>query len=328
EPTVTDADLVLGYLNPDYFLGGEMQLDLAGATSAIQRGVAEPLNVSAPEAARGVYEVVNENMANAAGVKAAEKGVDLRDYTLLAFGGAAPAHAWDVARRLYMRRVMVPPAAGVLSALGCLLSPLSFDFVFGYLHELDHVRWDRVNSAYADLERQGRRWLAEAGAGDEIGVHRLADMRYLGQRYEVSFPLPTSGPLGAEHLPAIKETFYEAYRQQYGREIHEVPVEAVSWRLTVVGPRPFAGEWSPRLIGNEGGTSGSGGAGPKGRRPVYFPGAGGYLDCAVYDRRALAPGVRLDGPAIVEDRESTTVVPPDAWADVDELNSLVIELGR
>jgi N-methylhydantoinase A len=321
QPTVTDADLVLGYLNHDYFLGGEMQLDLERAALAIQHGVAEPLSVRLVEAARSVYELVNENMANAATVYAAEQGIDLRSYSLFAFGGAAPAHAWDVAHRLRMRRVVVPFFAGVLSALGCVLAPLTFDFVLGHMRALEDVDWRHINDSYAEMERQGRKWLADAGVRDGITVSRSADMRYLGQRYEVTVSLPGEWPLSESHVPAVAHEFYNAYRRQYGREIHEVPVEAVTWRLTVAGPRPEVD-----LRWRESRVEGDRDVGLKGRRPVFFADAGGHLDSCVYDRYALAPGARFLGPAVVEDRESTTVVPPGAEARVDEFNSLVIEL--
>jgi N-methylhydantoinase A len=325
QPTVTDADLLLGYLNREYFLGGEMQLDLKRAAMAIQRGVAEPLGVQPVEAARSVYEVVNDNMANAATVYAAEQGVDLRDYSLFAFGGAAPAHAWDVARRLRIRRVVVPFSAGVLSALGCVLSPLTFDFVLGHMRALEDVDWRHINDAYAAMERQGREWLDNAGVRDGITVSWSADMRYLGQRYEVTVPLPGEAPLGEHHVQAVAHEFYDAYRRQYGREILGVPVEAVTWRLTVAGPRPEVDlRWRDSRLGGE--KDGDRDPGLKGRRPVFFAQAGGHVDSLVYDRYALAPGACILGPAVVEDRDSTAVVPPRAVARVDEFNSLVIEL--
>jgi N-methylhydantoinase A/oxoprolinase/acetone carboxylase beta subunit len=318
-PTVTDADVVLGYLDPGYFLGGAMPLDAARAHAVITEHVARPLEIGREAAARSIFEVVNDNMANAAAVYAAEQGVDLRGYTLLAFGGAAPAHAWDVARRLRIGQVRIPFAAGVLSALGGLVSPVSFDFVFGYMRELRGVDWDLVNRRLAELEREGRQHLAEAGIRDDATVAVSADMRYFGQRYEVNVPVPDL-PLGAQLLPALHEAFYEAYRQHYGREIREVPVETVSWRLTVAGPRPSS---SPAW-----GTDGTDGDAlrAKGRRPVLF--GGDWADCPVYEWRALAPGTRIDGPAVIEDRESTAIVPPEARAWVDEHRALVIDLGR
>jgi N-methylhydantoinase A/oxoprolinase/acetone carboxylase beta subunit len=277
--------------------------------------VGRPLGLDATAAARGVFDVVNANMANAVAVYTAEKGVDVRDYTLFAFGGAAPAHAWDVARRLRIGRVLVPPWAGVLSALGCVLSPLSFDFSLGYMRELSRVDWGHLERAFGDMEAQGRRLLAEAGV-EQATVERSADMRYLGQRYEVNFGLP-DGRLGPRHLPEIGEAFYAAYREQYGREIREVPIEAVTWRLRVSGPRPEV-----RLAA---GPRGGGRPSPKSRRPVHFE--AGFVESAVYDRAELGAGARIAGPAVVEDRESTAVIPPGARASVDPLGTLIIELS-
>ena len=316
-PTVTDADLLLGYLNADYFLGGKMKLHPARAAEAVAEHVGTPLGVDAAAAALSIYEVVNDNMANAASVYAAEQGIDLRDFVLLAFGGAAPAHACDVARRLGIREVRIPFAAGVLSALGCLVSPASFDYVFGYMRELKHVDWASVNARFAALEREGRRHLAEAGIVDGVNVRCSADMRYLSQRYEVNVQLPAE-PLGPELLDRLHEDFYAAYRQHYGRDIREVPVETVSWRLTVSGPTPdLAVAWP---------APGGAGAALKGRRAVTFAGGAVAADCPVYERGALAVGAEIEGPAVVEDLESTTAVPPGARARIDELRMLAITL--
>lgn len=317
--TVTDADLLLGYLNADYFLGGKMQLHPAQAAAAVARQVGEPLGVDATSAARSIYEVVNDNMANAASVYAAEQGIDLRDFTLLAFGGAAPAHVCDVAQRLGIRDVRVPFAAGVLSALGCLASPVSFDFVFGYMRELKQVDWASVNARYAALEKEGRQHLAEAGIRDGVTARFSSDMRYLSQRYEVNVALP-EGPLGPELLDKLHDAFYAAYRQHYGREIREVPVETVSWRLTVSGPLPPLAVTWPSQGGADVGVV------QKGRRPVVFAGIDTAVDCPVYERGRLFPGAALSGPAIIEDHESTAVVPPGARVRVDDLRMLVISL--
>jgi N-methylhydantoinase A len=317
--TVTDADLLLGYLNADYFLGGKMRLHTDRAASAVAHDVGKPLGIDTTQAARSIYEVVNDSMANAASVYAAEQGIDLRDFTLLAFGGAAPAHVCDVAQRLGIRNVRVPIGAGVLSALGCLASPVSFDYVFGYMRELKLVDWDSVNTRFDALESEGRRHLAEAGISAGVTVRLSADMRYLSQRYEVNVPLPPT-PLGPQLLDGLHDAFYAAYRQHYGREIREVPVETVSWRLTVSGPIPqLAVTWpsDARADGN-----------PlaKGRRPVVFVGTDGTVDCPVYERGRLAPGAAIQGPAVIEDHESTAVIPPGASARVDDMRMLVITL--
>ena len=315
--TVTDADLVLGYLNADFFLGGKMRLHRERAAAAIEQNVGAPLGLDTVDAARSIYEVVNDNMANAASVYAAEQGIDLRDFTMLAFGGAAPAHVCDVAKRLGIRDVRIPVGAGVLSALGCLASPVSFDFVFGYMRELKEVDWASVNARFAALEKEGRQHLREAGIRDGVTTRYPADMRYLSQRYEVNVPLP-AGKLGPDILDRLHDAFYTAYRQHYGRDIREVPVETVSWRLTVSGP-------SPQLAVTWGGSPDAAVI-EKGRRPVVFAGATAAVDCPVYERARLAPGASLPGPAIIEDIESTTVVPPGGRVDVDDLRMLVISL--
>jgi N-methylhydantoinase A len=317
--TVTDADLLLGYLNANYFLGGKMRLFPERASAAVEQTIGRPLGMDAIRAARSIYEVVNDNMANAASIYAAEQGIDLRDFTLLAFGGAAPAHVCDVAQRLGIREVRVPVGAGVLSALGCLASPVSFDFVFGYMRELKLVDWANLNTRFAALEKEGRQYLAEAGIRDRVTARYSADMRYLSQRYEVNVALP-AGPLGPELLDRLHDAFYAAYRQHYGREIREVPVETVSWRLTVSGPEPqLAVTWP---------SEGSADANPvvKRCRPVVFAGADAPVDCPVYERGQLSPGVAISGPAVIEDHESTTVVPPEARLLVDDLRMLVISL--
>jgi N-methylhydantoinase A len=319
DATVTDANVALGFLNPDYFLGGNMTLDREQSAAAIDRYIGKPMNVTTMRAASSIFEVVNDNMANAAAVYAAEQGIDLRKYALLAFGGAAPAHAWDVARRLGISEVRIPFAAGVLSALGCLTSPMSFDFVFGYMREFGAVDWDHVNARYADLEAQGRKQLADAGITDGITVTASADMRYYGQRYEVTVPLPDA-PVSADAARTIEQAFYKAYSVYYGREISDVPVETVSWRLNVSGPKPdFDITWPGRMSDNGDFTT-------KGERPLYFPGSTQPITCAVYERGDLPTGAAIEGPAVIEDHESTTIVPPGAKLRVDAERMLVLDL--
>ena len=319
-PTVTDADLVLGYLDADHFLGGTMRLEREQALVAIEQHIGRPLGLDALAAARSIFSVVNDSMANAAAIYAAEQGIDLRGYTLLAFGGAAPTHAWDVARRLGINEVRVPFAAGVLSALGCLASPVSFDFVVGYMRELAQVNWAYINARFVALEAEGRELLTQAGIAEGIAVSFSADMRYFGQRYEVNVTLPI-GPLDETLLPTLHDAFYAAYRQHYGRDIREVPVETVSWRLNVSGPRPKLDvEWPSHAVRGSVPV-------PKGEREVYFLDAQQPLPCPVYERVALAIGTQFVGPAVVEDHESTSIVPPGASATVDDAQMLVINLG-
>ena len=318
--TVTDADVALGFLNPDYFLGGKMQLDRKKSLAAIDVNVAQSMGTTTTRAAASIFEVVNDNMANAAGVYAAEQGIDLRRYTLMAFGGAAPAHAWDVARRLGISKIRIPFAAGVLSALGCLTSPNSFDFAFGYMRELSQVDWDYVNARFAELEADGRRQLADAGITDRIEVSISADMRYYGQRYEVTVPL-SGYPLSANDMAKMETAFNVAYRNFYGREIRDVPVETVSWRLNIIGPLPELDiVWPGR-------SASSTDVAVKAEREIIFPGSDEAVQCRVYERSELPIGAQIDGPCVIEDHESTTVVPDKGYLTVDEQRMLVIDIS-
>lgn len=319
-PAVTDADLVLGYLDPAYFLGGRMPLSLEMARQALQERVAGPLGLSLEEAAWGINQVVNENMANAARVYAAEKGKDLKAYTMVAFGGAGPVHAYFVARKLGMRSILAPLGAGVTSAVGFLAAPLSFDLVRTYMAPLGGLDLGRVGSMLSEMEDQGSHLLKKGGVrGEDITLRRYCEMRYVGQGHEILVPMP-EGPLGAQQLPAIREAFDREYQRLYHRLNTGYRVECLNWRVVASGPRP---RLQPRrhLVG------GNLEAALKGRRPAYFPELSGYRDCPVYDRYRLYPEATFSGPAIVEERESTVIVGPEASALVDEYLNLVINLG-
>ncbi len=343
EPTVTDADLVLGYLDPDFFLGGRMRLDVEAARRAIIETVGKPMGFDLARAAWSIHRVVNENMAAAARIHGIERGKDLRAYPLFAFGGAGPVHAWNVGRILKVPRVLVPFGAGAASALGLLSAPLAFDFVRTASQRLDGADWTGVNRLFAEMEAEGRAVLREAGIADaDMTFRRTAEMRYTGQGHEVEGPVP-SGPLGPESLAALTSGFEDAYRALYHRTPMGVPIEALNWRLVVSGPE-----------GRGGGTGGGAEAGardfrstisggldmapalpqsadnrrgplPKHTRQAYFPEAEGYVETPVYDRYALAPGMVFAGPAIIEERESTTVIGPGARIRVDATRTLVAE---
>ncbi len=323
-PTVTDADLLLGYLDDRFFLGGRMRLDREAAARAVEEHVARPLGLTVTEAAWGIHRVVNENMAAAARVHGIERGRDLRAYPLFAFGGAGPVHCWQVARILRVPRVLVPFGAGAISAYGLLAAPLAFDFVRTRRERLDAADWAAVNRLLEEMEREGRALLARAGvAAADVRIARVAEMRYLGQGHEVEAALPP-GTLSAESLPAIVANFEDAYRALYHRLPQGVSVEALNWRVTVAGPSP---EVSLRVEAGPGGAPDVRAA-VKGTRPAWFPEAGGFAATPVYDRYALRPGQTFEGPAIVEERESTAVLGPGARIRVDDGLALVVELPR
>jgi N-methylhydantoinase A len=320
EPTVTDADLVLGYLDPEYFLGGKMRLDRAKAEEAIRQYVAEPLGVDLTRAAWGMHHVVNENMANAARIHLVERGRDQRRYSLIAFGGAGPMHAYRVAEALKLRHIICPAAAGVTSAFGFLVAPMAFDFVQTYLTTLHGIEFGHLNTIFEEMESRGRALLQQAGVPDTaMTVRRSADMRYLHQGFEINVPV-SYGPLGPADLPHLQAHFDQAYERLYKRLNPDVDVEVLNWRVIVAGPRPTIqvqhADKPPIPTA----------APRKGERPAYFPEAAGYVDCAVYDRYQLAPGMVLNGPAIIEERESTIVVGPGARVEVDAYRHVVLWL--
>ncbi|OGL18961.1 MAG: methylhydantoinase [Candidatus Rokubacteria bacterium RIFCSPLOWO2_12_FULL_71_22] len=336
-PTVTDADLLLGYLDADFFLGGRMRLDREAARRAVEEHVARPLGLDATEAAWGIHRVVNENMAAAARIHGIERGRDLRRYPLFAFGGAGPVHCWQVARILRVPRILLPSGAGAMSAYGLLVAPLAFDFVRTGRQRLDQADWNAVNRLFDEMEAEGRALLARAGvAPPDVRTARIAEMRYLGQGHEVECAVPP-GTLSAASLAAITESFEAAYSALYRRLPQGVPIEALNWRVTLSGPEPPRPEGSPRRP--EPGrtsirppTAGAGLTAPattdviKAHRPAYFAETGRFVETPVLDRYALTPGSTFTGPAIVEEHESTAVLGPGARCRVDDGLALVVEL--
>jgi len=318
EPTVTDADLLLGYLNADYFLGGRMKLDRTAAEQSIRARVAEPLGIDLGRAAQGINEVVNQSMAQAARIHIIERGEDPRRFALVAFGGAGPVHAYAIARLLKLQRVIVPPAAGITSALGLLEAPRAFDYSQTYVCRITNTDWAHIDELYQVMERRALEEMDSAGVHrDEVTFSRAADMRYVGQGHEIPVSLPERGEATTE---AILEAFYDTYKRLFGRHITDVPVEALVWRLRAAGPTPelrfqFSGAEAAGLESSTG-TS----------RQVYFAELRGMVDTPVLNRYELRPGERLQGPAVIEERESTIVVGPQADAVVDENGNVLMSI--
>lgn len=318
EPTVTDADLILGYLDAKYFLGGKMQLDLDGARKALGR-LGEKLRMSAEQVAWGIHQIVNENMANAARAHLGERGKDPRRMPMYAFGGAGPVHGYRVAEILRLPALISPFGAGVGSTFGLLAAPLAFDFVRSAYSRLDDLDWQFANSLLDEMAGEGRKVLASSGlSSTEMTYSRTADMRYVGQGHEVSVALP-SAVLSARDVPAIQAEFERTYKTLYGRKGPDVPLEVINWRVVASGPRPELNLKLPR-------ATASGADARKGSRRAYFPERGGYVDAPVFDRYALKSGMKFSGPAIVEERESTLIVGASGRARVDERLNIVVEL--
>src|SRR5918993_501303 len=299
EPTVTDADLILGYLDARYFLGGKMQLDVDAARDALGR-FGRRLGMTVEQVAWGIHQIVNENMANAARAHLGERGKDPRRLPMYAFGGAGPVHGYGVAEILRLPALISPVGAGVGSTFGLLAAPLAFDFVRSAYSRLDELDWQFANSLLNEMAAEGRKVLESSGMSDqEISYQRTADMRYVGQGHEVSVSLP-DGTLVVKHLETIIATFENTYQALYGRKGPDVPLEIINWRVVARGPQPQLNLKLQR-------ESIKAGNAIKGSRAAYFS-ARGYGETPVYDRYALEPGMTFAGPAIIEERESTLII--------------------
>ena len=317
-PTVTDADLVLGYLNPDNFLGGRMRLDVEAARKGIEEHVAGPLGLSVEEAAWGIHEVITTQMAQAARVVSVGKGKDPRDFGFVAFGGAGPVHGMRLAAMLGCRRVIFPRSAGVMSAIGLLMAEPAFDLVQTRITRLVPDSLPAINDVFAELASSGRRQLDYCGIEGEVRLTYRCDMRFAGQGYEVPVALPP-GPYEAADLETLREAFFTTYTATYGDRAFDrgAAVDGVHWRLRAVTVTPE--------VRFEEARPGSG-AVPTGRRPIYLPEHGAGRECPVYDRYALGAGDIVEGPAVIEERESTLVLIPNSQALVDRLGNIVVDI--
>ena len=318
EPTVTDADLILGYLDARYFLGGKMQLDVDAARNALGR-FGRRLGMTVEQVAWGIHQIVNENMANAARAHLGERGKDPRRLPMYAFGGAGPVHGYGVAEILRLPALISPFGAGVGSTFGLLAAPLAFDFVRSAYSRLDELDWQFANSLLNEMAAEGRKVLESSGLSEEdISYQRTADMRYVGQGHEVSVSLP-DGTLGVKHLETVIATFENTYQALYGRKGPDVPLEIINWRVVARGPQPRT-EYEVAARINESGRC------HQGIAPGLLFWRGGYGETPVYDRYALKPGMTFAGPAIVEERESTLIIGARGRARVDERLQIVVEL--
>ncbi len=320
EPTVTDANLLLGYLNPDYFLGGRMRLDVGGARRGIEVRVARPLGLSVAEAAWGIHQVVTTNMELATRVVSIERGYDPRRLALAAFGGSGPVHGCRLAQALGIPRAILPAAAGVTSAIGLLAAEVRFDLSRSYVRRLDALDPAYLARILEEMADQGAAVVREAGAGGTVAVARSADMRYVGQGYELSVPFPDA-PVDGRTVTALRDAFDRVYAHRYGYSDAKAAVELITVSVTVTGAGPAV-----RLPEQPSGARDAAEA-RKPDRSAYFPETGGYVPCAVYDRSRLPVGARIEGPAVVEEPESTTVLPPGTAAEVDQWANLLVRFG-
>jgi N-methylhydantoinase A len=319
DPTITDADLTLGYLNPDNFVGGGLRLDRAAAVEAIARKIAAPLGLDPLRAAAGIVRIIDVKMQEAVKAISTRRGYDLREFTLVAFGGAGPVHASRVARELGMARVLVPLYPGCTSALGLLTADVRHDYVRSKLDRVATLDLTAANAIFAELEAQARAELAAEGFGAaELRLERHLDFRYAGQGYEVRVPAPDAA-LTAETLAATRRAFDQLHEQQFGHAAPEEPAEIVNYRVVGYGlvPKVELPTFAPASAPAEDAHVGT--------RRAYFGELGAEIACPIYDRAHLAPGHTLTGPCIIEQLDSTTVVLPEQSLRVDAYGNLILE---
>lgn len=318
EPTVTDANVLLQTQNPKVLLNGRMAID-QGLSRAAIASLAEKLGLNALETANGILEIVIANMAKAIRVISVQRGHDPRDYTLVAFGGAGPVHAARLARELGMKRILVPRTPGVLCALGLLMTDLRSDFSSTQLTRLEEATPEGIAALYALLERQALDWFeAEGIAEDARTLARSVDVRYAGQNYEIAVTVP-DGPITADTFAQIEAGFLNAHRQLYGFIAEGEAVQLITYRLAAAGrvqkavfrPEPLEGEDAAHAR--------------TGERDVWMVEAAGFVPTALYEREKLRPGNVVSGPAIIDQMDSTTVVPPGTSARVDAYRNLILE---
>ena len=316
EPTVTDADVALGRIDPERFAGGKMRLDAAKAAAALARHVGGPLGLSATVAGFGVVEIVDENMANAARVHAVERGRAVADATLIAFGGAAPLHASRLAEKLGIRKVIIPPNAGVGSAVGFLRAPVAYEVVRSRYMRLEGFDAAGANALFEALAAEARQVVESGARGRSLEERRTAYMRYVGQGHEIVVPVP-SRALIADDTAGLRAAFEREYEALFQRVIPDGAIEVLSWTLTLSTPHDLPAALAP--------VARSGGARAIDRRSVFDAEAEAFAEVPVYGRADLAPGQTVAGPALIVEDETTTFLSARFDAHIDAAGSIVLE---
>lgn len=322
EPTVTDANLLLGRLDPDHFLGGEMKLDKEAAEFTLSKQVAEPLGLGLVEAADGILRIAVTAMSYAVRAVTTERGLDVGKFTMIVYGGAGPLHASDIAREIGIKRVKIPFSPGHFSAYGMLFSDLRHDYVHSCLRQLNTVDFEEIEELYNGMEKQGHSAIRNSGTSpNEISVTRYADMRYLGQEHTVTVEL-THEMFANRDRDTIKSCFDAVHLQRYGTSAPKEAADIVSLRVTVTGlmdkppvQRLMDGEECPPAEALRGNSK------------VYFAEQNGFIATPVYVRTKLLAGNRITGPALIEDHASSTVVCPSDTVQVDTFGNLDISVG-
>ena len=323
EPTITDANLILGRLDPNYFAGGEMTLDTEAANNAISKYCAEPLGLSIEAAAYGIVEIANTAMVNALRLVSVQRGHDPRDFILMGFGGAGPAHVVRLAEQAGIPQVLIPAEPGTTSALGLLVTDVRMESSATLIERSDQIELSKITNEFERLENSGR--IAHSSAASASGepiFERSIEMRYWGQSFELSVPVPDRKIIDADWMSELIESFHESHNTAYGFRADDEPVELVNLRLTTIGKiaRPQLRKLD--IISPNAKVA------IKGKRPVYFgtdSSEGGVIHTTVYDRPKLPAGSVFNGPAIIEEPDCTTVIQPSWSVTVDDFGNLLIE---
>ena len=324
EATVTDADLVLGYINPDYFLGGDMKVSLEASKAAIKAKVADRLGIGVAEAAHGVYRVVNANMIGALRVVTIQRGHDPRDFSMIVSGGTGAVHAVSMALDLHIPRVIVPLSAGVFSAFGLITSDARYDISRSYVARTSTADKQRLQRILDEITEEALGKIEELGFEQkDILLTYTVDMRYVGQAHEVTVHVPpeiVQHGIDDEGIKTLENLFHERHHSLYGHSSHDAHVEFFTISLVAIGPID-RGRASHIEEGSE-----SPEAAFKKNRNVYFEESGGYVSCPTYERSLLKARNKIAGPAIVEQMDTTTVIPPGQQAVIDGYGNIVIEV--
>jgi len=319
EPTVTDADLLLGFLDENYFLGGEMRLDKEAARQGIEEKIARPLGVPFIKAVWGIHDLINETMAGAAKTHMAEKGGNPKIVTVTAFGGAGPVHAYSLARKLGSPRLLVPPIPGVGSALGFFTAPRAFDMVRSHKIGLEEADFSAIEKMFKGMETEAAKTLVKAGTAENIRFERSLDMRFVGQGSETNVPIPAKD-FTKMKIEEVRRLFDKIYKNLYGRTYPDSPVELINYKVRASLPgRPLQLPKIEKRVASLNDVI-------KGKRMAYSPIAKDFTPFTIYDRYKLFPDAEFHGPAIIEERESTVIVGEDASISVDDLGFLWIDL--
>jgi N-methylhydantoinase A len=324
EPTVTDADLVLGYINPEYFLGGDMTVDLEASKSAIKEKVADRLGIDIAEAAYGIYRLVNANMIGAMRIVTVQRGYDPRDFSLVVSGGTAAIHAVRMAQELRIPRIIVPLTPGTFSALGLITANARYDMHRSYVSRTSHADSEYMQEIYKEIREESLGKIEELGfKEEEIVLQYEIDMRYVGQAHEVSLEVPNEiiePKLDTKSIGKLEEMFHQRHQYLFGHSSRDAAVEFITLSVSALAPTAKI-----RMFEIEKGSPSPDQARKKVRK-VYFKEFSGYADCPTFERSLLKANNIIIGPAIVEQMDSTTVIPPKQTVRVDNFGNIIIDI--